>query len=168
MTTTALSSRSEFRRRPSAKSFRQSLPDLTAPVYYQDNKRRQTLTSARSTAGGGKLSHGQQAYSMGYRGQKRSSSDDETSSLIDESERCLRSSIDLLLTDDYPSPGYDYPYLPRSSGAGGSRTPGQQYTSGLYSARRSCSQPLLTGMCIAHHIFLLMLRAVKLIETSSM
>jgi hypothetical protein len=57
----------------------------------------------------------------------KSSSDEETSSLIDESERCLRSSIDLLLTDDLPTPGFDYPYY------------------GNRSSRRYCSQPILNG-----------------------
>jgi hypothetical protein len=68
---------------------------------------------------------------------KKSSSDDETSSLIDESERCLRSSIDLLLTDDLPSPGADFSC--RSAGFGSGSV------HGYYSSRRSHSQPVLFG-----------------------
>ncbi|CAG7716459.1 unnamed protein product [Allacma fusca] len=135
------------RRRPSAKNFRQSLPDLSSSaISYQDNnRRRQSQLGGSRSGGGGKVN-------FGFRLQKKSSSDDETSSLIDESERCLRSSIDLLLTDDYPSPGCDYPYMPRSTGggAGGLSQPYAASTaSGYYSARRSCSQPLLTdqGLC---------------------
>lgn len=109
-------------------SFRSSLPDLSQP----DNKgtNRQSFKSTKH-----------QKFPSGYRLTKKSSSDDETSSLIDESERCLRSSIDLLLTNDLPSPGGDFSH--RSTGFGGGD--GSTFL-GYYSSRRSYSQPLLIGM----------------------
>lgn len=124
-------SSSSARRHPSvtasSRSLRCSMPDLSSTSKTDNKGRRQTSRSS--------MKHQQSA--CGYKLHKKSSSDDEeTSSLIDESERCLRSSIDLLLTDDLPSASADYPYTGFGSGS----------VYGYYSSRRTRSQPvLLTG-----------------------
>ncbi|CAL8143767.1 unnamed protein product [Orchesella dallaii] len=120
-----------------SRNFRSSMPDLNAV-----NKSYGTMGDSHRRRQPSKSIKHHHPFSSGFRLQKRSSSDEETSSLIDESERCLRSSIDLLLTDELPSPGGDSCF--RSTGFGSSSLAAT--TTGFYSSRRSCSQPILNEM----------------------
>lgn len=120
-------------------TFRSSLPDLSSSPRGTGGS---TETGKGHRRGGLKSISKQQRTSSGYKLAKKSSSDDETSSLIDESERCLRSSIDMLLTDDLPSPGTD---LSCRSACYGIATASTSHGGYYYSSRRSRSQPLLMG-----------------------
>jgi len=142
-----------------AKSFRSSLPDLSLLNKSSfDNNAISSGYRKRQAQRSSNLIKSQQHHHYsgtsgstmktagGFPMRRKSSSEDDTSSLIDESERCLRSSIDLLLTDENPNMSTSQ-YTFHSHGITRSYGYMASGSSGMYSSRRTFSQPLLTGEC---------------------